>query len=112
MSDVADLLVGLALPAVPVLALVTFVLLVVTSQPRAVVRSAVALGSALVVAATVYAVLWGRAFDALDAGRTPSPAVESSSDIALAIGTAAYVVLLALGAVRVRSAGRRRQRSW
>ncbi|GAB3659681.1 hypothetical protein GCM10027596_17410 [Nocardioides korecus] len=114
-SSVADALVGLALPGVPVLALVSCVLLVVTRQPRAVRWGAVVLGVVLLAALATYAVLWGRTFDALDAGRPVSSGLERAQDVLLVVGAATVLGLLALLCARVlaeRRADGRGQRSW
>lgn len=111
MTSIGDLAFVVAISMGPVLVLATFLLLLVTQQPRWISVTVIACGVVAATAFVSYWYVWGKAFDYADTNRSVPVALAQASDVALAACLLSSLVVVALGASRLVPARSNRARS-
>ena len=107
MPTIADLPFVVGVLVGPPLALVTCVLVMGARQPRWVLATTVALSAVAAMAFVAYWYAWGKAFDYADTYRPVPPPIDRASNIAIAVGFVATMMVAALVALRRVAAGLR-----
>ena len=109
MPTIADLPFVVGALVGPPLALVTCVLVMGARQPRWVLATTVALSAVAAMAFVAYWYAWGKAFDYADTYRPVPPPIDRASNIAIAVGFVATMMVAALVALRLVVAWNRRR---
>ncbi|MBD8606872.1 hypothetical protein IFT73_08405 [Aeromicrobium sp. CFBP 8757] len=110
LTGVTDAVFVVGVLVAPLVVVLVFTGVVATRRSARAVALTSVLSAAVVGSLFVYWWLWGAAFDAVDAGREVSSAVDRTMSIAVGV-SAVSTVLLATPGVAVATTSRRRRRS-